>query len=69
MYKLMKSEQIRAVDGAGGLRRAYEQMEVRRYPVLDEAVAACNEANRELEARYYVLDDCGREYYATRWID
>lgn len=67
-YKLMKSELTkRAQDEA--VSRPYEQTEVARYVVFDEAVSACAKANRKPDARHYVMNDSGKEYYAGGWID
>jgi len=67
-YTLMKSEPTKPGNGAA-TSRAYEQKEVARYTVFDEAVAACGEANRKRPERFYVMNDAGKEYYADTWID
>ncbi len=68
MYTVMKSEQTKLGISATG-SPAFEQKEVTQYAVFDEAVAACDEANRERKARHYVMNDSGKEYYADTWID
>ena len=68
MYTLMKSEQ----SGLGSRATepgAFEQKEVTRFAAFDEAVAACDTANREFKARHYLMNDSGKEYYAGAWID
>jgi hypothetical protein len=67
-YKLMKSERTSRVQ-AEAMFRPYEQTEVGRYVVFDEAVSACAKANRKLDVRHYVMNDSGKEYYAGGWID
>ena len=49
--------------------RTFEQKEVSQYVIFDEAVAACDKANRVLKARHYVMNDSGKEYYGDTWID
>ena len=68
MYTLMKSEKTKLGDAAAGFR-VYEQREVARYADLDTAVTACAKANRELEARHYLMNDSGQALYADTWID
>ncbi len=68
MYTLMKSEQ--SYRGEASTRsRADEQKTVARYPLLDDALAACDKANWELGAPHYLINDAGKEYYAGTWID
>jgi len=68
MFTLMKSEQTRISQGPPG-SRAYEQRRVAEYAKFADAIAACNDANRELTARHYVLNESGKELYADTWID
>ncbi|AGA90312.1 hypothetical protein Thimo_1529 [Thioflavicoccus mobilis 8321] len=67
MYRLMKSE-LFPLDSMHG-RRGYTQKEVAVYEDFDEAVNACTRANQGFEARHYILDESGKEYYAGVWID
>jgi len=48
---------------------AFEQTEGASYAVFEEAVVACNEANREPESRHDVRNDSGKGYDADTWID
>jgi hypothetical protein len=68
MYTLMKSEHSKIWGSEVG-PRAYEQKEVAQYTALREAVAACDQANRERKARHYLMNDSGKEYYLNSWID
>ena len=63
----MKSEQSMLVTGANE-SGAFEQTKVTPYAVFEEAVVACNEANRESESRHDVRNDAGKECYAYTWI-
>jgi hypothetical protein len=64
----MKSQQAKPEAGNKG-SRPYAQMAVGQYPVLGDALAACDEANRKLHSRHYVMNDTGKEYYSDCWID
>lgn len=68
MYTLMKSEQAESESGTA-VPQAFQQREVARYDILDDAVEACDKANRALEARHYVMNGSDKEYYADTWID
>lgn len=68
MYTLMKSEQTKLGSRATG-PRAYEQVEVAWYGNFLDAIAACDQANRERTDRHYVMNDSGKEFYADTWID
>jgi len=64
----MKSEQTKPGNGAMG-SWTFEQKEVAQYAIFDEAVAACDKANRVLKTWHYVMNDLGKEYYGDTWID
>ncbi|MBK1721825.1 hypothetical protein [Thiocystis violacea] len=68
MYTLMRSEPLAGQDAATR-SRAFEQQEVADFSDLEEAMAACDAANRERQARHYVMDPSGRELYQGAWID
>jgi hypothetical protein len=68
MFTLMKSEQTKISQGPPG-PRAYKQRRVAEYAKFADAIAACNDANREFKARHYVLNESGKELYADTWID
>jgi len=68
MYTLMKSEQRKLKGGARELQR-YEQKKVAQYADFDDAVTACDEANRERADWHYVMNELGKEFYDGSWID
>ena len=65
---LMKSEQPKLGRRATG-SRAYDQVEVAWYVHFLDAVAACDQANREHTDRHYVMKDSGKEFYAGTRVD
>jgi len=68
MYTVMKSEQAALGIPTKGAN-TYEQKEVAQYPLFDDALAACEKANRESQSRHYLMNESGQEYYALVWID
>jgi hypothetical protein len=66
MYRLMKSERV--VLKHFGPMASYHQVEVGQYHDLYAAVAACDLANAHTEARHYILNGAGQEYYGGSWI-
>jgi hypothetical protein len=68
MYTLMKSEQTK-LDSRAARSRTYEQRKVGQYARFLDAVAACEQANREQTDRHYVMNDSGQEFYGDTWID
>ena len=68
MYTLMRSEQTKLESRAPG-SRTYEQRKVGQYAHFLDAVAACDQANREHTSRHYLMNDSGKEFYGNTWID
>jgi hypothetical protein len=68
MYTVMKSEQTALGITTKGAS-TYAQKKVAQYPLFDEALAACEKANRESQSRHYLMNESGQEYYALVWID
>jgi len=68
MYTLMKSERTKLRHGTAG-SRAYEQKEVAQYADFSDALTACDKANQQRNARHYVMNGFGKEYYVDTWID
>jgi len=68
MFTLMKSEKM-DYQSSATRSRAYEQKEVGQYVHFLDAVAACDEANREHADWHYVMNDSGKEFYNGSWID
>ena len=69
MYRLMKSEKFELEDIHGRSVSIYRQKEVTRFLKFDDATAACNVANAPTNARCYLLNGAGQEYYAGDWIE
>jgi hypothetical protein len=68
MYTLMKSKPTTLEHGATG-SPAHTQKEVAKYAMLDDAVAACEQRNRGVSSRHYVMNAYGKECYEGAWID
>lgn len=70
MYHLMKSARYTLNHPVSGPMSSYRQFEVTHYRQANEALMACDMANKaEDSARHYVLNDTGQEYFGGTWID
>jgi hypothetical protein len=68
MYKLMKSVRVVLEHLVRGPITSYRQVEVNRYRAFSAAAAACDSANDNADARHYILNGAGQEYYGGTWI-
>ncbi len=69
MYRLMKSEKFTLEHLSSGLLSFYRQVQVKRFERLRTALCACEVANNSGGPRYYLLNDCGQEYFGGRWVE
>ena len=69
MYRLMKSEKFTLDHLTSGLVSFYRQTQVKCFERLHAALGACEVANNGGGPRYYLLNECGQEYYGGTWID
>ena len=68
MYRLLKSEKFRLEHPTGRPSTLFRQKEIEQFRALVDATSACKIANETADARHYVLDGAGREYYAGSWV-
>ena len=68
MYTLMKSERMVLEHRVCGPMVSYRQEELERFREFPTAIAACETANKRTDARHYILNGAGQEYYAGTWI-
>ena len=68
MYLLMKSQKFTLDHLVSGLMSSYRQTEIGHFQKFRAALGACEVANKD-GARYYVLNESGKEYYDGTWID
>jgi hypothetical protein len=69
MYRLMKSENTHRNNMSSGVMSSYRQTEVDHFMDFIDALEACKFANIKSKSRFYVLDESGKEYYDSAWID
>ena len=69
MYRLMKSEKFTLDYLTSGLVSFYRQRQIKCFGRLPAALGACEVANNGGGSRYYLLNECGQEYYGGTWID
>lgn len=69
MYRLMKSEKHLLEHMVSGTMVSYLHIQLRQFPKLGAALAACQAANDTTDTWHYVLDATGKEYYQGTWID
>lgn len=69
MYRLMKSDKFTLEHVTSGRLSSYRQTEVNHFRKFLRAHKACEDANNQGGARYYLLNDLGQEYYDGTWID
>jgi len=65
----MKSEQFTVQHELAGHLSTYRQVEVAHFREFCTALRACQQAKNETGRRFYVVNDCGQEYYEGTWID
>jgi hypothetical protein len=65
----MKSEKFTLDHLTSGLVSFYRQTQVKCFVRLHAALGACEVANNGGGSRYYLLNECGQEYYGGTWID
>jgi hypothetical protein len=68
MYKLMKSEKYVLEYPTRRPLTLFRQEEIKRFRALHDATSACEVANETADARHYILDGAGREFYAGSWL-
>jgi len=69
MYRLMKSEK-RALDQVdSGSMLSYRQIQLNQFQQFSTALTACEAANNKGEACHYIINESGKEYYGSTWID
>ncbi len=69
MYRLMKSEKFTLHHMVSGSLSLYRHFQINEFHQFSKAVDACNVANRNVECRFYILNDAGKEFYEDSWID
>ena len=69
MFYLMKSEKSTLNHAICGSLSSHRQIEIHHFLQLCPALNACEAANNEGKALYYVLNEAGQEYFNETWID
>lgn len=69
MYRLMKCERTANDLLASSARSFYLQIQVSKFHKFSDALAACRRANERIGSRHYVLNQSGKEYHKSAWID
>ncbi|MET0122404.1 MAG: hypothetical protein ABW124_15305 [Candidatus Thiodiazotropha sp. 6PLUC9] len=68
-YRLMKCEMIANDLQVSGFGAVYRQILMSQFHPFSDALAACGAASDTVGSRHYVLNQSGKEYYGSTWID